>query len=95
MLHDREVILAGEVDRFFAHLDRDFPVLAVIDDLQQQIARMAITERAILREIVRFQQILNYVGLEFDLQHLAHDREQLDKVLRGRIGHFNLVRNSS
>ena len=49
MLHDREVIFASEIEVFISEFDFEVVVEAVIPNLKKQVARLAITERAIDR----------------------------------------------
>ena len=46
-LHDREIILACEVQRFFGQLFVAFEELAKIGDLEQEVTRMAVSQRPV------------------------------------------------
>lgn len=53
-LHDREIVIDGEVDVFIFHLDRKFVVLAEAFYLQQKVARLAIAKWSVDGAIVSF-----------------------------------------
>ena len=95
ILHDREVVLDGEVHAFVGQLRLRAFVQAQVLDLQQNVTRLATTERSMDGFVVRLNQIVDRFLLERKAHDRRHDLEELSEFLLGGINHFDLVRDAT
>ena len=72
-LHDGEVVLASKVKSFFSDLSWPFQELAIVRDLEQEVTRVAVSQRSIVRQIVFLDQVLDQMGTPFKLVNPTHD----------------------
>lgn len=94
-LHDREVVIDGEVDGLFGHLQRDVVEQAVRANLHQKIAGLAVSEGPTYPFVMGRDQVIEQFGFVGDLHGFRHDVEQSAKIGFAGVGDFDLVRDTT
>ena len=77
------------------HLEGDVAVTGYTNQLPEQVARLGGTERTLLLNVVLLDQVVEGALVERNAHRFALAHEDIEELLRGGIGHAELVLDTS